>query len=228
MRALANHIRIAIVDGDEDILAGRMAVIESEELLQIVLQEDNAMRALERIPEALVDVILIDQRLQAQDGAWLISKLRELPVDVDAPKLKIIMTAPYYSDDLLIAAIRAGANDLVTQDMGPEALLAAIFKIADRETDFETDALLRKFVELKLPADTSPVFLIRLGDLTDREREVIRLFLHGVSEFQISKQIDAPKYRVRQILDDIQARTQISTRSQLLLSLYESEGKVAL
>lgn len=225
---MTNEIRIAIVDGDEDIRAGRKAVIESDPQLRIVLEEDNANRALDRIPDALVDVLLIDQRLQAQDGAWLISRLRDSAQGDEAPGLRIIMTAPYYSDELLIAAIRAGANDLVTQDMGPEQLLEAIYNIADKETDFETDALLRKFVELKIVGDPSPVFLIRLGDLSDREREVIRLLLHGTSEFEIAKRIDAPKYRVKQILDDMQKRTLISTRTQFLLALFEVEGRLAL
>jgi DNA-binding NarL/FixJ family response regulator len=225
---LTNQIRIALVDGDEDIKAGRKLVIESEDDLRIVLEEDNAIRALERIPEALVDVLIIDQRLKAQDGAWLIQKLRESFFSDDNLDAKIIMTAPYYSDELLIAAIRAGANDLVTQDMGPEQLLQAIFRITNKDNDFETDILLRKFVELQIAADESPVFLIRLGDLTYREREVIRLLLHGNSEFEIAKRIDAPKYRVKQILDDMQKRTHINTRTQLLLALYESEGRLAL
>ena len=225
---LTDQIRIALVDGDEDIKAGRKLVIESEDDLRIVLEEDNAIRALERIREALVDVLIIDQRLKAQDGAWLIQKLRESFFSDDNLDAKIIMTAPYYSDELLIAAIRAGANDLVTQDMGPEQLLESIFRITNKDNDFETDILLRKFVELQIAADESPVFLIRLGDLTDREREVIRLLLHGNSEFEIAKRIDAPKYRVKQILDDMQKRTHINTRTQLLLALFESEGRLAL
>lgn len=225
---MTDQIRIALVDGDEDIKAGRKLVIESESDLRIVLEEDNAIRALERIPDALVDVMIIDQRLKAQDGAWLIQKLREAFFSVDNQDAKIIMTAPYYSDELLIAAIRAGANDLVTQDMGPEQLLEAIFRITNKDNDFETDVLLRKFVELQIVADESPVFLIRLGDLSDREREVIRLLLHGNSEFEIAKRIDAPKYRVKQILDDMQKRTHVNTRTQLLLALFESEGRLAL
>jgi DNA-binding NarL/FixJ family response regulator len=226
--ALTKEIRIAIVDGDDDIRAGRKAIIESVADLKIVLEEDNAIRALERIPDALVDVMIIDQRLQAQDGAWLVEKIRgALGLD-EALAAKIIMTAPYFSDELLIAAIRAGANDLVTQDLGPDQLLEAIFRAANKDSDFEPDALLRKFVELKLPASDSTVFLVRLGDLSEREREIIRMLLHGVSEFEIAKRIDAPKYRVKQILDDMQKRTLISTRTQLLLALYEAEGRLAL
>lgn len=228
MLELTKDVRIAIVDGDVDIRAGRKAVIESIPDLKVVLEEDNALRALERIPEALVDVIIIDQRLQAHDGAWLIEKLRAA-LDVDeALAAKIIMTAPYFSDELLIAAVRAGANDLVTQDLGPNQLLEAIFRAANKDADFEPDALLRKFVELKLPTNDSAVFMIRLGDLSERERDIIRMLLHGVSEFEIAKRIDAPKYRVKQILDDMQKRTLTSTRTQLLLALYEAEGRLAL
>ncbi len=225
---MTDNIRIALIDGDVDIRAGRKLVIESEPDLRIVLEEDNALRALDRIPEALVDVLIIDQRLQGQDGAWLIASLREKFLASGETDARIIMTAPYYSDDLLIAAIRAGANDLVTQDMGPDQLLEAIFRISNKDNDFETDSLIRKFVELQIAADESPVFLIRLGDLTDREREVVRLLLRGVSEFEISRRIDAPRYRVKQIIDDLQKRTLTNTRTQLLLALFESEGRLAL
>lgn len=225
---MTDNIRIALIDGDVDIRAGRKLVIESEPDLRIVLEEDNALRALDRIPQALVDVLIIDQRLQGQDGAWLIASLREKFLASGETDARIIMTAPYYSDDLLIAAIRAGANDLVTQDMGPDQLLEAIFRISNKDNDFETDSLIRKFVELQIAADESPVFLIRLGDLTDREREVVRLLLRGVSEFEISRRIDAPRYRVKQIIDDLQKRTLTNTRTQLLLALFESEGRLAL
>jgi DNA-binding NarL/FixJ family response regulator len=225
---MSRDVRIALVDGDYDILQGRRAVIESVTGFNVVLEESNAIEALARIPNALLDVLVIDQRLKAKDGSWLIAQLNQLSLQNDEPRPQIILTAPYHDDALLISAIRAGADDLVTQDAGPEQLIESITSLVDKGRDFETEALLRRFSEIGIEYDAMSTFLIRLGDLEDREREVVRLLLHGTSEHGISRRIDAPKYRVKQILDDIQKRCQLVTRAQLLLALYESEGRLAL
>ena len=225
---MSNDVRIALVDGDYDILQGRRAVIESVPGFSVVLEESNAIEALSRIPDALVDVLVIDQRLKAKDGSWLIAQLNELSLQSDEPRPHIILTAPYYDDALLISAIRAGADDLVTQDAGPKQLIDSIASQIDKGKDFESEDLLRRFSELGIGYDSMSTFLVRLGELDDRERDVIRLMLHGTSEHDISARIDAPKYRVKQILDDIQRRCQLVTRAQLLLALFESEGRLAL
>lgn len=225
---MASEIRIALVDGDADILLGRREVLESSPEIKVILEEDNAYRALERIPEALIDVLLIDQRLQGNDGSWLVEQLARVYLETNQPVPKIIMTAPYFDGALLISSIRAGASDLVTQDAGSAQLVEAVFNAVNAESDFNPKDLLRTFTELSSEADDAGLFLFNLGQTSDRERDVLRLLLQGNSEFEIADRIDAPKYRIRKTLDDLQLRCGFITRSQLLLALFESAGKIAL
>jgi DNA-binding NarL/FixJ family response regulator len=225
---MGSEFRVAIVDGDADILFGRRAVLESQAGIKVVLEEDNANRALERLPEALVDVILVDQRLQGNDGAWLVENLSEKYLASNDGHPVIIMTAPYFDGDLLIASIRAGAADLVTQDSGSEQLIQAVFNAVHKEKDFNPETLLRTFNDLALAKADSVLFLLQLGELSDRERDVLRFLIQGISEYAIADRIDAPKYRVKKILDELQARCGFITRNQLLLALFEAEGRIAL
>lgn len=225
---MSTEIRVAIVDGDADIRFGRRAVLESQPEIKVVLEEDNANRALDRLPDALVDVILVDQRLQGNDGAWLIEKLSEKYLTGEDGRPVVIMTAPYFDADLLIASIRAGAADLVTQDAGSEQLIQSVLGAVHRDKDFNPETLLRTFTEIAPKKADSVLFLLQLGELSDRERDVLRFLIQGNSEFEIAVRIDAPKYRVKTILDDLQARCGFISRSQLLLALYEAEGRIAL
>lgn len=225
---MTQQIRVGIVEGDADILFGRRAVLEAQADIKIVLEEDNANRALERIPEALVDVLLIDQRLQGNEGVWLVTELGKHYLGQDQPAPVMIMTAPYFDNQLLVAAIRAGATDLITQDAGSQQLVEAVFNAANKDPNYSPEHLLRLFTEIALEAQDSMLFLLKLGDLSERERDVLRMLLHGRSEFDIAERIDAPKYRVRKILDDIQGRCGLVTRNQLLLALVEAEGRIAL
>ena len=222
------QIRVAIVDGDAEIRFGRRLVLEAQPEIKIVLEEDNANRALDRLPEALVDVVLVDQRLQGNDGAWLVARLSEAYAENHEAKPVIIMTAPYFDTALLMTSIRSGASDLVTQDTGAEQLVQAVVNSMHKDKDFDPKYLLRTFTDLAAPKNDPMMFLLNLGELSDRERDVLRFLLQGVSEFEIANRIDAPKYRVRKVLDEIQARCGFISRNQLLLALYEAEGRIAL
>ena len=215
-------LRIGLIDGDEDIRFGRRQVIDSQPDLKVVLEDASLTSALERVPEALIDVLVIDHRLRGGDGITLATKLIERYLAEDAKFPSIIMTGSYFSDELLLASLRAGATDLVTQDARPEELLKAIRSTAAKD-DQPDYVELRKFLDrMQHTKVASPEFLLKLGDLTEKEKWVLDLFAAGVPQDQVAAELDAPKYRVRQILQAAQRKCGFATLSQLFLALYES------
>ena len=68
-------LRVALVDGDIAIRAGRRLMIDSQPNLLLVFEESQAQIALEKIPNLLVDVIVIDHRLKGFDGIELARRL---------------------------------------------------------------------------------------------------------------------------------------------------------
>lgn len=215
-------LRIGLIDGDEDIRFGRRQVIDSQPDLKVVLEDATLESALMRVPEALIDVLVIDHRLRGGDGITLATKLIERYLAEDAKLPSIIMTGSYFSDELLLASLRAGATDLVTQDARPEELLKAIRSTAAKD-DQPDYVELRKFLDrMQHTKVASPEFLLKLGDLTEKEKWVLDLFAAGVPQDQVAAELDAPKYRVRQILQAAQRKCGFATLSQLFLALYES------
>ena len=215
-------LRIGLIDGDEDIRFGRRQIIDSQHDLKVVLEDGTLASALERVPEALIDVLVIDHRLRGGDGITLATKLIERYLADDAKLPSIIMTCAYFSDELQLASMRAGATDLVTQDARPEELLKAIRSTAAKD-DQPDYVELRKFLDrMQHTKVASPEFLLKLGDLTEKEKWVLDLFAAGVPQDQVAAELDAPKYRVRQILQSAQRKCGFATLSQLFLALYES------
>ena len=215
-------LRIGLIDGDEDIRFGRRQIIDSQHDLKVVLEDGTLATALERVPEALIDVLVIDHRLRGGDGITLATKLIERYLADDAKLPSIIMTGAYFSDELQLASMRAGATDLVTQDARPEELLKAIRSTASKD-DQPDYVELRKFLDrMQHTKVASPEFLLKLGDLTEKEKWVLDLFAAGVPQDQVAAELDAPKYRVRQILQSAQRKCGFATLSQLFLALYES------
>ncbi|MFM6939756.1 MAG: response regulator [Rhodoluna sp.] len=219
---MALDLRIGLVDGDDDIRFGRRQVIDSQPDLKVVLEDSVFQSALERVPEALIDVLVIDHRLRGGDGMSLSRALISKYLADSSKVPAIIMTGPYYSDELKLASLRAGASELVTQESLPGVLLKTI-RAAAAKDDQPDYVALREFLDRMQHAKVaSPEFLMKMGDLTEKEKWVLDLFASGVTQDDVAAELDAPKYRVRQILQSAQRKCGFATLSQLFMALYEA------
>ena len=215
-------LRIGLIDGDEDIRFGRRQIIDSQNDLKVVLEDGTYQSSLERVPEALIDVLVIDHRLRGGDGMSLSRELIQKYLTDNSKIPAIIMTGPYFSDELKLASMRAGASELVTQDARPESLLRAIRSTAAKDDQPDYVAL-REFLDrMEHSKIASAEFLMKLGDLTEKEKWVLDLFASGISQDEVAAELDAPKYRVRQILQSAQRKCGFATLSQLFIALYEA------
>lgn len=216
-------LRIGVIDGNDEIRFGRRQIIDSQDDLRVVLEDSSVESAYERVPEALIDVLVVDHRLRGGDGITLTSKLIAKYLQDNSKIPAIIMTGPYFSEELKLASMRAGAADLVTQDQLPDALLRAIRSSANRQ-DQPNYGQLREFLDLmNHPKVASPEFILKLGDLNEKEKWVLDLFCEGTPQAEVAAQLEAPKYRVRQILESVQRKCGFATLTQLFFALYETE-----
>lgn len=215
-------LRIALIDSDPHIRHGRRLLIDSQPDLRVVFEDDSATTTIQRLPEALVDVVVLDHRIKGLDGIEVAKALIRAFLADEAKVPKIIMTGPYFSPELQIASIAAGATDLVTQDSGPEELLKSIRSTAakDDEPDFrELAAFLEAAKHISIDV---PDLLVRLGQLSDRDLGVLEQFELGKTDDEIAEQLFLAKYRVRQILNNVVAKAGFATRTQLFLALHRA------
>lgn len=219
---MANELRIGLLDGDPSIKSGRRMVIDSHPDFRVVYEEENGLTALERIPDLLIDVLVIDHRLKGLDGIEFSTRLIENLTSAQQPVPKIIITGPYFSHELQLASIRSGATELVTMEQGPEALITAIraASTGGGEPDFEL--LLQYLNDSDAIHLGSQVFLMRLGELSEKEQAVLDLFEAMTPFEQIAETLDLQRYRVRQIFEKVMRRCGFATRSQLYLALFEA------
>ncbi len=224
---MANELRIGLLDGDEGIREGRRLVLDSQADFRVVYDEENALAALERIPDLLIDVLVVDHRLKGLACIELSRRLVETLTSEEQPVPKIVMTGPYYTRELEIAAIRSGASAVVTQDMGAAKLISVIREVSQSLGEPDFGMLLEFLNEADAIHLGSQVFLMRLGDLSDKERAVLDLFEATTPFESIAEILELPKYRVRQIFEKVMRRCGLATRAQLFLALFEASSKSA-
>ncbi len=213
-------LRIGIIDADEDIRFGRRLLIDSQADCQVVFEDDSAESSKLRAPEAALDALLIDHRVRGLDGVSLISRL--IPIyrenKVDMPP--VIMTGAYFSYELLLASIAAGATDLVTLESEPQDLLKAIRSAARSEQEIDFQSLKSLINHPEAFEYQTPNIDTSLAVLSDKETEVLRCFMQSKDDDEISKELDIPKYRVRSIIKSLLEKCTLATRAQLFLAAH--------
>lgn len=222
---MTNTLRIGLIDADADIRFGRRMLIDSQEDCKVVFEEENAADALVRAPEALIDVLVIDHRVRGLDGIALVEKLIPLYHAANSDVPAIILTGPYFSYELLLASIAAGATDLVTLDSDSGELLKAIRSSVANEDILDFDSLRSLMNRAKGVEFDVPDILVKLGTLDEKESAVLAQFKAGLNDDQIAGAVDTPKYRVRQAMKSILTKCSLATRAQLFLAINAADGK---
>lgn len=222
---MTQTLRVGLIDADADIRFGRRMLIDSQEDCKVYFEEETAQGAEERAPQALLDVLVIDHRVRGLDGIQLVGKLIPLYQANKTEIPAIILTGPYFSYELLLSAIAAGATDLVTLDSDSGELLKAIRTSAAKEKALDFNSLRALMTRAKDLSFDRPDILVKLGTLEDREPDVLELFSSGLDDQEIASKLDIPLYRVRQSIKSILEKCSLATRAQLFLAVSAAEVK---
>lgn len=179
-RAFATGIymktRIAIVEDDAGICEELKDIISQVPEISCVCVCRNVTSAVERIPTANPDVVVMDVRLPDGSGIECTARIKRA-----LPDVKVLMFTIADDTDQIVKALEAGASGYILKDSAPEEILAAIRDIQD------CGAPMSKEVARKLIASFHRPVVIHAPDepLTPREEEI----LHSLGEGLLYKEI---------------------------------------
>ena len=210
-------IGVVVADDQAIVRAGFRLLIDSEPDLSVLGVAADGAEAVAVARRTGPDVVLMDIRMPVMDG---IAATRLLAAGGAMPRVLILTT--YDLDEYVMAALRAGASGFMLKDRPPEELLAAIRVIAAGDALLApnvTRRLIEQFIRQPDPVRAAPQ---SLAQLTIREREVLVLIAHGLSNTQIAEKlvmsVPTAKTHVSRILAKLDARD----RAQLVVMAYQS------
>ena len=216
-------LRIGLIDGDPAIRAGRSLMINAQEAMHLVYEEASAVAALERIPDLLVDVLVIDHRLQGFDGVELARRLVDVYSERGELCPAIVITGPYATPDLVMSAIRCGATDVVTQDAPMSELLTAIKNAGEprKLADFSGFDLILSSADYVPKVD--PLFVLRRSQLRDEQARVLGVISNCNSLIEANSILGMDRDSFTDVLNEILIALHFATYEQLYLALHDSE-----
>jgi DNA-binding NarL/FixJ family response regulator len=210
-------VRVLLVDDDDLMRAGLSAVLSSDETIEVVGEAGRGRQALPQTRELRPDVVLMDVRMPDLDG---IAATRE--VLSASPHVRVVMLTTFEDDEYVFGALEAGASGFLLKRATPEDLIAAIHTVAAGDA-LLSPAVTRTVIERASRQPTVDASARgRLDHLTPREREVLELVAHGLSNAELAERLVIEESTVKTHVKHVLAKLGLRDRVQAVIFAYES------
>jgi DNA-binding NarL/FixJ family response regulator len=206
-------IRVAVVDDQALVRTGLRTLIESEDDLELVGEAADGRTGLHLLRATRPDVVLCDIRMPVLDGLAL---LAEVGADAGLAEVRVVMLTTFELDEYVFEALRAGASGFLLKDAEPADLLDAIRVVADGGS-LLAPSVTRRVIEHFGSAAPAHRPHPQLGELTDREREIVAWVGTGMSNPEIADRLVVSPDTVRTHVSRAMIKLGARDRAQLVV-----------
>jgi len=207
--------RVLVADDQSMVRAGFRMLLAGEEDIEVVAEASNGLEAVEKAARFDPTVVLMDIRMPELDG--LEATRRILAADPDA---RILVLTTFDLDEYVYEALRVGASGFVLKDDSPEQLIAAIRTVAAGEALLSptvTRRVIKKFARMQHPAPPK-----ELDQLSERELDVFRLMVRGLSNAEIAQALYISETTVKTHVTHILQKLGLRDRVQAVVLAYQT------
>ena len=177
-------IRVLIVDDHAIVRDGISSLLALAGDMEVVGEATNGKEGLEKVSELLPDIVLMDIAMPIMGGLEATRRIHK-----EFPDTKILVLTQYDDKDHVFPAIQAGANGFVSKTAASSELALGIRAISTGES-YLSPSIAKLFVEdyqrVAMTDDINDPY----EQLTDREREILKLVVEGYKTRQIAEMLN--------------------------------------
>ncbi|SFC71962.1 two component transcriptional regulator, LuxR family [Nocardioides terrae] len=212
------RIRVALVDDQPLLRMGLATIVNAEPDLELVGEAGDGREGLALLRRTRPDVVLCDIRMPVLDGLGL---LEQVGRDESLAGVRVVVLTTFELDEYVFEALRLGASGFLLKDAEPSALLDAVRVVADGGS-LLAPSVTRRVIEEFGASKRAPRPHPRLGDLTEREREIVGWVATGRSNTEIADALFLSPDTVRTHVSRAMVKLQARDRAQLVVFAIES------
>ena len=216
--AVADRIRILIVDDHALFRVGMANILGREKDFEVVGEADSSRSALEAAEQLNPDVILMDASLPSPGGIETTQRIKR-----ELPSTAIIVLAVSEDEDALFDAIKAGAAAFILKDVGPDDLVTIIRRVFSGEYLINdkvfakpavASRVLKEFRELAVYGqEAAPIF----APLSPREVEILDNIAQGMTNKQVAYALSISEQTVKNHMSSILRKLSVNDRTQAVV-----------
>jgi DNA-binding NarL/FixJ family response regulator len=212
-------IRVVLADDQVLLRAGLRVLLDAEDDLEVVGEAEDGIEAIDAVRRLRPDVVVMDIRMPDLDG---LAATRQIVADPDLAAVHVVVLTTFDLDEYVFEAIRSGATGFLLKDAEPTELLRAVRCAAAGEALMSPTVTRRLIAEFAARPEHRVIDTTALGELTDREREVVALVAGGLSNEEIAVQLFISPATARTHVSRAMVKLNARDRAQLVVFAYES------
>ena len=200
-------VKILICDDQMIVCEGLAKILGAAPEIQVVGTAHDGRAALELIPTANPDLVLMDLKMPVMNGIIATRKIRE-----QYPNIYVLVLTTYDDDEWVFDAVRAGASGYLLKDTPPAELIKAIHGTAAGQTFVDPNVagkILSGYATTSTPQPQTTTY-----NFSEREKDVLRLLAQGLSNADIAQQLYLTEGTVRNYTSEIFKKLGVNDRTQ--------------
>jgi len=203
-------IKVLIVDDHTLVRDGIRALLELVADIEVVGEATHGKEALEKVEQLTPDVVLMDLAMPVMGGLEATRRIRK-----HFPETKVLALTQYDDSDYVIPVIEAGASGFVTKMAAFSELALAIQTVYRGESFLSPSAATALVQEYRLKSsaqgEKDPYH-----QLTDREREVLKLVAEGYTARAIADMLVVSPKTVEWYKTSLMNKLDLHSKTELI------------
>jgi DNA-binding NarL/FixJ family response regulator len=208
-------IRVLVADDQSMVRAGFRMLLAGEPDIEVVAEASNGREAVDKAARLRPTVVLMDIRMPQLDG---LQATRQILAADEAARILILTT--FDLDEYVYEALCAGASGFVLKDDPAEQLIAAVRIVAGGDALLSpavTRRVIKRFTRIPHPSPPR-----QLDDLTERELDVFRSIVRGLSNAEIGRELYISDTTVKTHITHILQKLNLRDRVQAVVLAYQT------
>jgi len=200
---------VLLVDDHALFREGLMALLSSQDGIEVVGEAADGLEAMEKARELVPDLILMDIKMPGLDGLEATRRIKE-----EMPHTRIVMLTVSEDDQDLFEAIKNGAEGYLLKTLKSRELFEMLRGVFQGEAPISRTMarkLLQEFAQQARRQEQPPT---PKADLTRRETEVLQLLSDGVPDKEIAARLCISQRTVKNHVHNILEKLQLHNRVQ--------------
>ncbi len=202
-------IHLLICDDQDIVCEGLRAMLAPVPQIEVVGVAKNGAEAIDQTRKLQPDLILMDLKMPKMNGIQATKLIRE-----QFPDVRVLVLTTYDADDWVVNAIRNGAAGYLLKDTPQEELVKAIFNTAKGWNPIDPQVAGKLFDHVTSSPGSGMSDQRSIGQLSEREREVLRLLANGLGNAEIAQTLFLSEGTVKNYVSMIFSKLGVTDRTQ--------------